>query len=194
MNPKAEKWPFTVLDDSVSSGRARIRLLLQVIRGQRQMNARRCGRGSLITRRPYHCHSTHSVGKFECHDRASTDDEGCTRWWDNRGCCSGMTRTWRLQVNRRARKRGDANEVHLVINVVPVINSGLETVAWGHLDGRRAYGRIAHSAQHYSDRGWLGILGRWWERRCSLLRYHTRAGEKVSMGSIAGRIVQRVII
>lgn len=42
--------------------------------------------------------------------------------------------------------------------------------------------------------GGLGFLIDRWERRCPLLRYHTRAGEKVSLGAIAGRIVQRVII
>ena len=41
--------------------------------------------------------------------------------------------------------------------------------------------------------GGLGFLVDGWER-CPLLRYHTRAGEKVSLGAIAGRIVQRVII
>lgn len=34
-------------------------------------------------------------------------------------------------------------------------------VAGGNLDGRRAYGRTAHSAQHYSDHGEPVILDRW---------------------------------
>ena len=38
--------------------------------------------------------------------------------------------------------------------------------------------------------GGLGFLVDGWERSCPLLRYHTRAGEKVSLGAIAGRIVQ----
>ena len=40
--------------------------------------------------------------------------------------------------------------------------------------------------------GRLGFMVDSWER-CPLLRYHTRTGEKVSLGAIAGRIVQRVI-
>ena len=40
----------------------------------------------------------------------------------------------------------------------------------------------------------LGFLVDGWKRMCPLLRYHTGAGEKVSLGAIAGRIVQRVII
>lgn len=52
--------------------------------------------------------------------------------------------------------------------------------------------RIARSITRIM--GGLGFLVDGWEKRCPLLRYHTRAGEKVSLGAIAGRIVQRVII
>jgi hypothetical protein len=52
--------------------------------------------------------------------------------------------------------------------------------------------RIARSITRIM--GGLGFLVDGWERRRPLLRYRTRAGEKISLGAIAGRIVQRVII
>ena len=42
--------------------------------------------------------------------------------------------------------------------------------------------------------GGLGLLVDGWEVRWPLRRYHTRAGEKVGLGTIAGRIVKRVIV
>ena len=101
-----------------------------------------------------------------------------------------MTRTWRLQVNRQAEGGGDINDAHLVINVITVINSG-----W-----RRWQGVILMVVVHVVGlriacgitriMGGLGFLVDGWERSCPLLGYHTRAGEKVSLGAIAGRIVQ----
>ncbi len=42
--------------------------------------------------------------------------------------------------------------------------------------------------------GGLGFLVDGWERWCPLLRYRTGAGEIVGLGTIAGRIVKRIII
>ena len=86
------------------------------------------------------------------------------------------------------------NEAHLVVNVVPEINfgwrrwQGVILIVVVHMIGLRKARSVTRIM------GGLGILVDGWERRCPLLRYHTRAGEKVSLGAIAGRIVQRVVI
>jgi hypothetical protein len=104
-----------------------------------------------------------------------------------------MSRTWRLQVKRRVGKVV-INEAHLIINVVPVINSG-----W-----RRWQGVILIVIVHMVGLGiargitrimrGLGFLVDGWERSCPLLGNHTRTAKQVSLGAIPGRIVKRVII
>jgi hypothetical protein len=83
---------------------------------------------------------------------------------------------------------------HLVINGVPEINSGwrrwqgvILTIVV-HMVGLR----IARSITRIM--GGLGFLVDGGERRRPLLRDRTRPGEKVSLGAIAGRKVQRGFI
>ena len=98
---------------------------------------------------------------------------------------------WRLQVNRRVAKRN--NEAHLVVKVVPITNT-----VWRRWQGIvlvvivQTGHRIAYSSSWIM--GDLGFLVDGWEGRWPLLRYHTGAGGKVSLGAIAGSIVKSGIV
>ena len=119
------------------------------------------------------------------------DHEGCTRLRNNPGRCSG-TQTW-VQVNRRVGKR-NINEAHLAVNIVPIINPvwrRWQGIVLGVIIQRKGL-RIACSSSWIM--GGLGFLVDGWEGGWPLLRYHTGAGEKVSLGAIAGSIVKRGIV